>query len=258
LFIAERASGFEAFARFVAGWPPERAAAICGVDAADVRRAAHLYASHSPALSVHGLGLTEHGQGTDGVTALINLAVLTGNLAKPGSGVNPLRGQNNVQGAAHMGCDPGVLAGSTPIDAGRATFGDHWGVAIPHTRGLGMLGMLDAALKGRLAALWSVGYDLLPTNPNATVTDRALRSLELVIVQDLFLTETAPEYASIFLPACSTFEDGTFMNRRRVDRNRTGRSSPRSRAPWAHAGSSTLARRKSGTRSARYARVRAA
>ena len=107
---------------FIAAWPPERAAATCGVEAETIRRAARLYASESPAISVHGLGLTEHVQGTDGVMALINLALLTGNVGKPGAGVNPLRGQNNVQGAAHMGCDPAVLAGSTPIDRGRQAF----------------------------------------------------------------------------------------------------------------------------------------
>jgi formate dehydrogenase major subunit len=221
-FLARRTSGFDEFVRFIDRWTPARAAAICGVAAADIRRAAHLYAGNQPALSVHGLGLTEHGQGTDGVTALINLAVLTGNLGKPGAGVNPLRGQNNVQGAAHMGCDPGVLAGSTPIDVGRDAVERHWGVALPPRRGLNMLEMMDAALEGRLAALWSVGYDLLPTNPNANVTARALGSLELVIVQDLFLTETARECASVFLPACSTFEkDGTFMNaERRIQRVR--------------------------------------
>jgi formate dehydrogenase major subunit len=221
-FIEHRAAGFDEYARFIDGWTPERAAALCSVDADDIRRAAHLYAGNRPALSVHGLGLTEHTQGTDGVTALVNLAVLTGNLGKPGSGVNPLRGQNNVQGAAHMGCDPLVLPGSTPIDAGREAFAGYWRAPIPATRGLGLMAMIDAALDGRLQVLWSVGYDLLPTNPNANLTDRALRSVELVIVQDLFLTDTARKYASVFLPACSTFEkDGTFMNaERRIQRVR--------------------------------------
>lgn len=221
-FIGERATGFDEFAAFVDGWPPERAAALCGVDPGEIRRAAHIYAGQGPAMSVHGLGLTEHGQGTDGVAALINLAVLTGNVGKPGAGVNPLRGQNNVQGAAHMGCDPAVLPGSTPIDSGRGAFGRRWGVEMPHTRGLDMLGMMDAALDGRLAALWCAGYDVLATNPNASITARALQSIELIVVQDLFLTETAREYASVFLPACSTFEkDGTFMNaERRIQRVR--------------------------------------
>jgi formate dehydrogenase major subunit len=221
-FIDRRADGFAEFVQFIGDWTPERAAAMCGVRADDIRRAARLYASNAPALSLHGLGLTEHGQGTDGVTALINLALLTGNIGKPGAGVNPLRGQNNVQGSAHMGCDPSALPGGTAIDRGREAFAAQWGVPVPQSRGLTMLEMLDAALQHRLKALWIVGYDVWPTNPNATETARALGALDLVIVQDLFLTATAREFGSIFLPACSTFEkDGTFMNaERRIQRVR--------------------------------------
>jgi formate dehydrogenase major subunit len=161
-------------------------------------------------------------QGTDGVMALINLALLTGNLGKPGGGVNPLRGQNNVQGAAHMGCEPGTLPGSVPIDEGRAAFEHQWGGSLPHVRGLNLIEMMDAAVAGRLKALWAIGYDVFLTNPNATETGRALRSLDLVIVQDLFLNETAREFGTVFLPACSSFEkDGTFMNaERRIQRVR--------------------------------------
>jgi formate dehydrogenase major subunit len=221
-FIERRAAGFEEFVRFIADWTPDRAADICGVDAESIRQAARLYAARSPAMTVHGLGLTEHVQGTDGVTALINLALLTGNIGKRGAGVNPLRGQNNVQGAAHMGCDPAVLPGSLPIERGRDRFAERWGGPLPVSRGLNMLDMMDAALDGRLKGLWLMGYDLLPTNPNAADTARALRALDLVIVQDLFLTETARDCGSVFLPACSTFEkDGTFMNaERRIQRVR--------------------------------------
>ena len=221
-FVEARVSGFEEFRRFIETWPPSRAAEICQVDADAIRFAARTYASGSPAMSVHGLGLTEHVQGTDGVMALVNLALLTGNLGKPGGGVNPLRGQNNVQGAAHMGCDPGVLPGSTPIDQGRETFERQWNAPVPRTRGLNMLEMMDAAAAGALKGLWAIGYDVFLTNPNAKETARALRSLELVIVQDLFLTETAREFGSVFLPVCSSFEkDGTFMNaERRIQRVR--------------------------------------
>jgi formate dehydrogenase major subunit len=221
-FMERRVSAFADFAAFIAAWPPERAAQICGVEAETIRQAARLYATGSPAMSVHGLGLTEHVQGTDGVTALVNLALLTGNVGKAGAGVNPLRGQNNVQGAAHMGCDPGVLPGSIPLDQGRHACEALWGVQLPVTRGLHMLEMMDAALAGRLKALWAIGYDVALTNPNATETLRALRTLELVIVQDMFLTETARECATVFLPACSSFEkEGTFMNaERRIQRVR--------------------------------------
>ena len=221
-FLATRVSGVDDFVRFIGQWPAERAAAICGVDADAIRHAARLYAAAPPAMSLHGLGLTEHVQGTDGVTALINLALLTGNVGRPGAGVNPLRGQNNVQGAAHMGCDPGVLPGSVPLEAGRAACEQLWGVALPAARGMHLLEMMDAAATGRLKALWTIGYDVLLTNPNRTETARALRALDLVIVQDMFLTDTAREYGTVFLPACSSFEkDGTFMNaERRIQRVR--------------------------------------
>jgi formate dehydrogenase major subunit len=215
-FVTKRVDGFEEFTRFIETWTPDRAAEICRVDADAIRFAARTYAANSPSLTVHGLGLTEHVQGTENVMALINLALLTGNLGKPGGGVNPLRGQNNVQGAAHMGCDPRLLPGSTPIDLGREPFTEQWGAPVPQTSGLNLLAMMDEALAGRVKALWVVGYDVFLTNPNAHESRRALQSLELVIVQDLFLNETAREFGTVFLPACSSFEkDGTFMNAER-------------------------------------------
>jgi formate dehydrogenase major subunit len=173
-------------------------------------------------MSLHGLGLTEHVQGTDGVTCLANLALLTGNVGKPGTGVNPLRGQNNVQGAAHMGCEPSRLTGYAPIEQARALHEEIWKAPVPVAEGLNMIEMLEAAEAGHLKALWVIGYDVYLTNPNAGATRRALGSLELVIVQDLFLNETARAFADVFLPACSSFEkDGTFMNaERRVQRVR--------------------------------------
>jgi formate dehydrogenase major subunit len=221
-FVKNRVDGFDDFRTFIERWPPSRAAALCQVDAEAIAYAARLYASGPPAMAVHGLGLTEHVQGTDGVTALINLALLTGNVGRPGGGVNPLRGQNNVQGAAHMGCDPGSLPGSSSIEQGRSAFEQQWGAPLPHTRGLNLLEMMDAAVSGRLKALWAIGYDVFLTNPNAAETARALKSLDLVIVQDIFLNETAREFGSVFLPACSSFEkDGTFMNaERRIQRVR--------------------------------------
>ena len=221
-FIEQRVGGFDDFARTILDWPAERAAQLCGVGADAIRRAARLYAGGGPALSINGLGLTEHVQGTEGVMALINLALLTGNVGKPGAGVNPLRGQNNVQGAAHMGCDPSLLPGSTPIGAGRPAFERGWGVPLPATQGLNAIEMLDAAAAGRVKALWTIGWDVLMTNANAAHTARALQSLDFLVIQDLFMTETAREYGSVFLPACSSFEkDGTFMNaERRIQRVR--------------------------------------
>jgi formate dehydrogenase major subunit len=221
-FIAARVDGFERYTTFIDAWPAERAASLCDVDPELIRRAARLYAGGSPAMTVHGLGMTEHAQGTESVMALINLALLTGNVGKPGSGVNPLRGQNNVQGAAHMGCDPDVLPGSLSLDHARERFEEGWNTTLPSTRGLRLHEMLDAASAGRLKALWVIGYDVLLTNANAIETARALGALELVIVQDLFLNETASRCGSVFLPACSSFEkDGTFMNaERRIQRVR--------------------------------------
>jgi formate dehydrogenase major subunit len=108
-FVQERLAGWDEFREFVRQYAPEKTASICGVEPSAIRQAARMYATGRPALSVHGLGMTEHSQGTEGVMCLVNLALLTGNVGKPGTGINPLRGQNNVQGAAHMGCDPGYL-----------------------------------------------------------------------------------------------------------------------------------------------------
>ena len=221
-FVQERVSEFDEFREFIAAWPPERAAAICGVDADLIRNAARLYAGAKPSMCFHGLGVTEHTQGTDGVMTLVNLALLTGNLGQPGSGINPLRGQNNVQGSAHMGCEPDNLTGYVPLPENKALFESVWQAAVPTEKGLNLMQMMDAAARGRFKALWAIGYDVLLTNANTASTRRALSKMELVIVQDMFLNETARDYATVFLPAASAFEkDGTFMNgERRIQRVR--------------------------------------
>jgi formate dehydrogenase major subunit len=221
-FVAARVDGLAAFEASVGGWTPERAGAICGVDAEAIRRAARLYATTPPAMCFHGLGVTEHQQGGEGVMALVNLALLTGNLGRPGSGVNPLRGQNNVQGAAVMGCEPGALTGSAPLADAAPRFASAWGAVVPDRPGLGVTGMLDAARAGRLKALYVVGFDLLASLANRRATAEALARLERVIVQDLFLTDTAQAVGHVFLPAVSSFEkDGTFMSsERRIQRVR--------------------------------------
>lgn len=221
-FAAERVAEWDEFCDFIAEFSPEKAASICEVEADLIRQAARLYATAKPAICFHGLGVTEHTQGTEGVMCLVNLALLTGNLGKPGTGINPLRGQNNVQGAAHMGCDPGILTGSVPLSDARLRFEDVWHAPVPQTHGLNLLEMMDAAEAGELKALWTIGYDIALTNANFTATERALRSLDFVIVQDMFMNETARRFGSLFLPATSSFEkDGTFMNaERRVQRVR--------------------------------------
>ena len=234
-FVAERAEGLDAFVDHISKWSPERAEAICGVAAADVRRAARLYATAKPAISFHGLGVTEHTQGTEGVMCLANLAMLTGNLGRPGAGVNPLRGQNNVQGAAHMGCEPSHLPGFAPLAGAAQRVGDIWGAEVPTEGGLDVMQMIDAAAEGDLKALLVSGWDLLLTQPDMAATKRALARLDTLVVVDLFLNETAREYATVFLPAAASFEkDGTFMNsERRVQRIRAAIDPPgEARADW--------------------------
>jgi len=221
-FASQRVSEWKEFREFIEQFAPEQIESICGVPADLIRQAARLYATSKPSMCFHGLGVTEHTQGTEGVMCLVNLALLTGNIGKPGTGINPLRGQNNVQGSAHMGCDPGILTGSVSLNDARSLFESVWNAPVPHDHGLNMLEMLDAAESGKLKALWAIGYDVALTNANTAATERALRSLDLVIVQDLFLNETARQFGSVFLPAASSFErDGTFMNaERRIQRIR--------------------------------------
>lgn len=220
-FIEARTSGLEAYAEHLKAWTPEQAAQVCGVAAEDIVRAAHLYANHRPAWTCHGLGLTEHRQGTEGVIALAHLALLTGNLGIPGAGMNPLRGQNNVQGTAQMGCEPKRLTGYQPFESARASHEALWGVTLPPP-GWDALEMIDQALEGHLKALLVVGYDLLLSHPQYDRTAAALAKLKGLIVVDLFMNETAEDYGTIFLPAASSFEkEGTFMNgERRVQRVR--------------------------------------
>lgn len=267
-FVHHSVENWEAFKDFVRQWSADSVAPICGIKPEVLRSAARLYAQAGPAMSFHGLGLTEHVQGTEGVMCLANLALLTGNLGKSGSGINPLRGQNNVQGAAVMGCDPALLTGSVPISSAISRFQTRWGCELPLQRGLDLLQMMDAAQQKQLKVLWAIGYDVLLTNPDTTATREAFRNLDEVIVQDIFLNETAREYGTIFLPACSSFEkDGTFMNaERRIQRVRAALDpAGESKADWrilcdvafamgqgTHFDFGSPVRKMSGTRSARF------
>lgn len=231
----DRASNLEEYVEFLRDWSAGRGARITGVPEESIRAAARLYATTAPAMMFHGLGMTEHSHGTEGVMCLVNLAVLTGNFGKPGTGVNPLRGQNNVQGSAHMGCEPASLTGGAAIDTVREAFAREWQTTLPVERGLNLMDQLDSAEAGSLKAMWVTGYDILMTNPNVAATRRALGNLEFLVVQDLFLNETAREFAHLFLPACSPFEkDGTFMNsERRIQRVRKAiEPIGHSRADW--------------------------
>ena len=222
-FISRRVDEYEKFKEFVSEYSPEAVSERCGVDAELIRKAARIYATETPSMAMHGLGMTEHLQGTEGVMTIVNLALLTGNIGKPGAGVNPLRGQNNVQGSAHMGCDPGILTGSVAVESGQALFESIWKRPVPLASGLNQLEMIDAARDGKLKALWTIGYDVFLSNANAHETEKAFTKMELVIIQDFFMNETARRFGHVFLPAVTSFEkDGTFMNgERRVQRVRT-------------------------------------
>lgn len=212
-FIKNRVEEFDEFWEFLGDYAPEKVAEICDVPAEKIREAARMYATQKPAMSVHGLGMTEHIQGTESVMSLVNMALITGNMGKRGTGVNPLRGQNNVQGSAQMGCDPGILTGSIAIEEGREHFEKVWQTAVPTAKGKSLLAMLDTAAKGTHKALWVIGYDVLLSQANTESTSKSFEGMELVIVQDLFMNQTAKHYAHVFFPAVSSFEkEGTFMN----------------------------------------------
>jgi formate dehydrogenase major subunit len=204
-------------------WSPEALEASTGVPSSDVRAAARLYATGGNGAIYYGLGVTEHSQGTTTVMAIANLAMATGNIGKNGVGVNPLRGQNNVQGACDMGSFPHELSGYRHVSdqATRQIFENLWNTSISAEPGLRIPNMLDAALDGSFKGLYIQGEDLLQSDPNTRHVAAALQAMECVIVHDLFLNETA-NYAHIFLPGSTFLEkDGTFTNaERRIQRVR--------------------------------------
>ncbi|MBK7815697.1 MAG: formate dehydrogenase subunit alpha [Rhodocyclaceae bacterium] len=202
---------------------PEALAEASGVPAAQVRAAARLYATGGNAAIYYGLGVTEHAQGSTAVIAIANLAMATGNLGREGVGVNPLRGQNNVQGSCDMGGFPHELPGYRHVSdaATRACFERAWGVELPPTPGLRIPNMFDAALDGSFLGLYCQGEDPAQSDPDIGHVKAALAAMECVVVQDLFLNETA-RFAHVFLPGSSFLEkDGTFTNaERRISRVR--------------------------------------
>ncbi len=226
-YVAERceAPSYQRWKAFVADarHSPEAMAEVTGVPAEWVRRAARLYATGGNGAIYYGLGVTEHSQGSTAVMALANLAMATGNLGREGVGVNPLRGQNNVQGSCDMGSFPHEFTGyrhvSDPVVRGE--FEQAWGVKLEPEPGLRIPNMFEAALDGTFRALYVQGEDILQSDPNTHHVTSALAAMECVIVQDLFLNETA-RYAHIFLPGSSFLEkDGTFTNaERRISRVR--------------------------------------
>jgi formate dehydrogenase major subunit len=228
LYVRERCdtAEFADWARFVAEPrnAPEAVEAQTGVPAAEIRGAARLYATGGNAAIYYGLGVTEHSQGSTTVMAMANLAMATGNIGREGVGINPLRGQNNVQGSCDMGSFPHELAGYRHVsdDATREIFDNMWGGAkLRADPGLRINNMLDEAVEGRFRGIYIQGEDIAQSDPNTHHVIAALEAMECVVVQDLFLNETA-KYAHVFLPGSSFLEkDGTFTNaERRINRVR--------------------------------------
>jgi formate dehydrogenase alpha subunit len=229
-FLGERAEGLEALRELLDDYAPERVEEISDVPADDLRRAATLYGQGPARALIWGLGVTEHAHGTDGVRTLCNLAILTGSVGSPdGCGANPLRGQNNVQGAADMGALPDMLPGYQRVadEAVAERFETAWGVPIGRERGLRIPEMFDAAVGGRLKGLIVFGEDIAQTDPDSGHVRAALDACELVISQEIFLSETAA-LADVVLPAAAFLEkEGTFTNfDRRVQRVRPALDPP--------------------------------
>ena len=213
-FIDNRTEGFEDYKKELFNIDLNKLEKISGVDREEIRQAAIAYASAPNAMSFHGLGVTEHSQGTFTVMQIADLALMTGNIGRRGVGVNPLRGQNNVQGSADMGVQPHQGAGYMDITNPEvnARYNTFYGVDVPSHIGYKIPEMFDAALEGKLKAIWIIGEDVVQTDPNTQKVIKALNNTDLVIVKELFMTETALQ-ADIILPGASFLEkSGTFTN----------------------------------------------
>jgi formate dehydrogenase major subunit len=220
-FIEKRCENWAAFEAGLRSLDLDEMERVHGVERAKVRAAALEYASAKRAMAFHGLGVTEHSHGSKTVMTIADIAMMTGNIGRPGVGVNPLRGQNNVQGAADMGCQPHQGAGYLPVNDPEIhrMYESFYGAPLSNRIGWKIPQMYDAALAGQLKALWVMGEDLVQTDPNTEHVKKALNALDFLVVQELFMTPTA-EYAHVVLPATSFFEkSGTFTNgERRVQR----------------------------------------
>jgi formate dehydrogenase alpha subunit len=219
-FIDARTEGIAAFKTAVADWTPERASIISGVPAEEIRQAARLYATAKNSAIFWAMGITQHTTGTDNVKALSNLALLTGHIGRPGTGLNPLRGQNNVQGACDMGGLVNVFPGYQPVadEAARRKFAKGWNIPFAQlspTPGLTVTEIMNGVLDGRIKALYIMGENPMLSDPNLNHVRHALQQIEFLVVQDIFLNETA-EVAHIVLPAASFAEkSGTFTSTER-------------------------------------------
>ncbi len=214
-FIRQRTEGFDALKETVSRYPLDRVADITGVPVEDIRKAARLYAGAELASIIYCMGVTQHASGTNGVMAIANLAMITGNVGKEGTGVNPLRGQNNVQGACDMGALPNVFSGYQQVASpeARSKMESAWKVSgLPEQPGLTLTEIMEAAHHQKIKALYIMGENPLVSDPDLRHVKESLGALKFLVVQDLFLTETA-QVADVVLPAASFAEkDGTFTS----------------------------------------------
>jgi len=228
-YVAERTGGFEELKQFVKEYTPEYAEQITGIRKEDIIATAREYAAAERASIIYTLGITEHSCGVHNVQSLTNLALLTGNFGVPGAGVNPLRGQNNVQGAGDAGCLPNNLPGYQRVgdDEARGNWEREWGVTLDPNPGVTKVTAIDDMILGRMRAVYIMGENSVVSDANAGKTRKALEALEFLVVQDIFLTQTA-ELADVVLPAAGFGEvDGTFANsERRVQRVRKAVNAP--------------------------------
>ena len=235
-YVENRTEGYDALKAVVAKYTPEYVEKISGVPAEDLRKAARLYATAKAASILYCMGITQHSTGTDNVKSVANLAMLCGMVGIEGGGVNPLRGQNNVQGACDMGALPNVFPAYQPVasDEARAKFEKAWNATLPAKPGKTIVELMDAAHKGEIKALYVMGENPMISDPDITHVEAALKHLDLLIVQDILLTETA-KLADVVLPsACFAEKDGTFSNtERRVQRIRKAVEPPgQAKADW--------------------------
>ncbi|OPZ29467.1 MAG: Formate dehydrogenase H [Deltaproteobacteria bacterium ADurb.BinA179] len=235
-FVTERTENFEALKATVSKYTPEYVEKISGIPAGDLKKAARLYAKSGASAIVYAMGITQHINGTDNVKSLANLAMLTGQIGRPGTGVNPLRGQNNVQGACDMACLPGNLPAYKKVTeaADRKPFEDVWGVSLPDKVGFTIPKIIDAAASGAVKALYVMGENPMMSDPDVKHVEKALKNLDLLVVQDIFLTETG-NLAHVVLPTAGWSEkEGTYTNtERRVQRIRKAVDAPgEARPDW--------------------------
>jgi formate dehydrogenase alpha subunit len=216
-FIAEHTENFDEFMESLEEFTPEFVEGITGVAWSDIATAARVYATHKPSSIFYAMGITQHSHGTDNVMATANLAMLTGSVGKPSTGVNPLRGQNNVQGACDLGGLPNVYPGYQRVDdpGVRKKFEDAWGCKLDDQVGLTHTEVFDAILAGKVKSLYMMGENPIITEADANHVKEALKVLDFFVVQDLFISESA-QYADVVLPAASFAEkEGTFTNTER-------------------------------------------